>query len=218
MLCARRVEKLEATAEAIGAAGGQALVQRMDVSDPDSIEAAFKALDGGPPATILVNNAGISSFPMLLDMSVEEWDGVQNTNLRGAWLVARAAARRMIEQGEGGSVINIASILGVATQKGTGAYAVSKAGLLHLTRCMAQEWARYDIRCNAIAPGYFRTEMAEDFLDSESGQSLIRRIPQRRIGDMDDLSGALLLLASDASSHMTGVTLTIDGGDSIPRT
>ena len=114
-----------------------------------------------------------------------------------------------------GSVINIASILGSAVQKGTGPYAASKAALVHMTRVMALEWARYQIRVNAIAPGYFATDMAADFLETDIAQRMIKRIPQRRLGNLEDLSGAVLLLASEASAYMTGTTITIDGGHSM---
>ena len=135
---------------------------------------------------------------------------------RGAWLCARAAATLMIAQASGGSIVNIASVLGGAVQKATGPYAASKAGLIQLTRVMALEWARHGIRVNAIAPGYYMSEMAADFLHSESGQRMVKRIPLRRLGNPHELGGALLLLASDASAYMTGSVITVDGGLSLP--
>jgi NAD(P)-dependent dehydrogenase (short-subunit alcohol dehydrogenase family) len=142
-----------------------------------------------------------------------------DTNLKGAWMVAREAVSRLAGHADtSGAIINIASILGATAQRGTGPYGASKAGLLQLTRIMALEWAKYGIRVNAIAPGYFVTDMAEDFLASDFGQSMVKRIPQRRMGKLEDLSGAILLLSSQASSHMTGTVITVDGGHSMPTT
>ncbi|MCB1675811.1 MAG: glucose 1-dehydrogenase [Halioglobus sp.] len=215
VLCARRTDKLEETAASIRQAGGQAHCIAMDVSDSGSVAQGFERCREIAPVSVLVNNAGITCEPMLLDLSEPEWDRVLDTNLKGAWLVARAAAQQMIEHGRGGSIINIASVLGTCVQKGTGPYSVAKSALLHLTRSLALEWARYEIRVNAIAPGYYRTEMAQDYLDSASGQRLIKRIPQRRLGDPSDMDGALLLLASPASTYMTGSVVSVDGGLSL---
>lgn len=215
VLCARRVEKLEDTAEIVRRNGGAAHCIAIDVSNQVSISDAFDRLDAISPITVLINNAGTTANPMLLDLSEEEWDSVVDTNLKGAWMVARTAARQMIDQGKGGSIINIASVLGTSVQKGTGAYATSKSGLLHLTRQMALEWARYDIRVNAIAPGYYRTDMATRYLNSDEGKHLIKRIPQRRLGDPGEMDGAILMLASSASSYMTGSVVTVDGGLSL---
>lgn len=215
ILCARRAEKLQSTAAEIEQTGGKAVCIPMDVTDAASIAAAFDQASAHGPITILVNNAGTIAEPMLLDVSEAEWDQVQDTNLKGAWLVAKEAASRMIKQGVGGSMINIASVLGFAVQKGTGPYSASKAGLLHLTRSMALEWSRYNIRVNAIAPGYYATDLADDFLSSATGQAMVKRIPQRRLGNPEDLSGAILLLASDASAYMTGSVITVDGGHSL---
>lgn len=216
VLCARRAEKLARTAEEIHAAGGRARCVAMDVTSAASVRAAFDqaCVDGVPD--VIVNNAGLSCDRMLLDVGEDDWHAVLDTNLKGPWLVACEAARRLIAAGKPGSIINIASILGSATQKGTAPYGASKAGLLHLTRDMALEWARYRIRVNAIAPGYFSSDMADSFLDSEQGQAMVRRIPQRRLGSAGELNGALLLLASAAGAYMTGTTITVDGGQSLP--
>ena len=215
ILCARRVEKLEQTAAEINAEGGNAHCFAMDVTDAASIKGAFDQAESLGVVDILVNNAGTVAQPSLLQLSEEEWDGVQATNLKGAWLVAKEAVSRMAAAEAGGTVINIASILGVAVQKGTGAYAASKAALLHLTKNMAVEWARYNVSVNAIAPGYFATDLAEEFLSSPGGQAMIKAIPQRRLGNVEDLSGIILLLASNASAYMTGTCITADGGHSI---
>lgn len=215
VLCARRVEKLEEAAQEIRAAGGEAHCVPMDVTDAGSISAAFQAIAGLGELAVLINNAGSPSGPMLLNLEETLWDQVLDVNLKGPWLVAREAARLMIGHGAGGAIVNIASILGVSVQKGTGSYAAAKAGLLHLTRAMALEWARYGIRVNAVAPGYYRTDIAADYLDSEAGQALLKRIPQRRIGHLQDLDGVIVLLSSDASQYMTGSVVTVDGGLSL---
>jgi NAD(P)-dependent dehydrogenase (short-subunit alcohol dehydrogenase family) len=212
-LAGRRMQPLEETATAIHALGGTAHALRLDVSDSASVTAAFAALQ--TPVDIVVNNAGFAADNMLLALSEEDWNAVFDANLKGAWLVAREAARLMIAQETKGSVINIASVLGSAVQKGTAPYAAAKAGLIHLTRSMALEWARYGIRVNAIAPGYYYTDMAAGYLDSDSGRAMVKRIPQRRLGDPAELGGALLLLASDASAYMTGSVVTVDGGLSL---
>ncbi len=212
-LAARRSENLEATAAEIRTAGGTADCVAMDVSDAASVEQAFAAL--GTPLDVLINNAGAATDRMLLELEEDDWDRIMNANLKGAWLVARAAAGQMITRGNGGSIINIASILGSAVQKATAPYSAAKAGLLHLTRSMALEWARHDIRVNAIAPGYYHTDMAGGYLESGPGARMIKRIPQRRLGEPRELTGAILLLASAASSYMTGSVVTVDGGLSL---
>lgn len=212
-LASRRLQPLEDTAAAIRDAGGVAHVMCLDVRESASVDAAFAGL--AAPLDILVNNAGVAADNMLLQLDEKDWDLVFDANLKGAWLVARAAARQMIKAQRGGSVINIASVLGSAVQKGTAPYAAAKAGLIHLTRAMALEWARYQIRVNAIAPGYYHTDMAAEYLDSASGQAMVKRIPQRRLGAPLELGGALLLLASEASSYMTGSVITVDGGLSL---
>jgi NAD(P)-dependent dehydrogenase (short-subunit alcohol dehydrogenase family) len=212
ILCARRVDKLEETVSHIREHGGDAHAIPMDVTDGDSVAAGFKQCLDISPVTVLVNNAGLAGESMLLSMPEEEWDSVVNTNLKGAWLVARAAAQQMIDHDRSGSIINIASVLGSSVQKGTAAYAAAKSGVVHLTRAMALEWARYGIRANAIAPGYYRTDMAEGYLDSPIGAQLLKRIPQRRLGAPAEMDGAILMLASKASTYMTGSVVTVDGG------
>jgi NAD(P)-dependent dehydrogenase (short-subunit alcohol dehydrogenase family) len=216
VLCARRVGTIEAAAASIRERGGDADCAPMDVTDAASITAAFDHAWASGPVNIVVNNAGMTAEPTLLKMTEEIWDQVMDTNLKGAWMVAREAVSRLAEAPDSsGSIINIASILGTAVQKGTGPYGASKAGLLHLNRIMAMEWARYSIRVNAIAPGYFATDLAEDFLATDFATNMIKRIPQRRLGNLDDLTGAILLLASNASAHMTGTVITVDGGHSM---
>ncbi|SDG77285.1 SDR family NAD(P)-dependent oxidoreductase [Roseospirillum parvum] len=213
-LTARRLDRLDQAVGEIARDGGQALAVAMDVTDRASVVDGFTATEEslGRP-TIVVNNAGIALTEKALELTESDWRTVLDTNLTGAWLVAQEAARRM-SQGEptGGSLINIASILGLRPTAGVAPYAAAKAGLIHLTQVLALEWARHNVRVNALAPGYVETEINRDFFATEAGQKLIRRIPQRRLGQPRDLDGALLLLASPASAYITGATLPIDGG------
>jgi NAD(P)-dependent dehydrogenase (short-subunit alcohol dehydrogenase family) len=206
VMAARRVDAMAETAAAIGAR-----VVALDVTDEASVRAAF---DAAGPVQVLVNNAGIAVTKPLLSQTAADFDQVLDVNLRGCFLVATEAARRMAQAG-GGSIINIASILGERIIPGVAGYTAAKAGLLHLTRQMAVELARHGVRVNAIAPGYVASDINREFFASEAGQAMVRRIPQRRLGTPDDLTGALLLLASDASRHMTGSTITVDGGHSV---
>lgn len=212
-LAARRTDKLEALASTLGGEGARVHVVAMDVCDAASVAAAFDQAEAAlGTATIVVNNAGVATGSHALDVTEDEWDRVVDTNLKGAWLVAREAARRLVAAGVGGSLINIASIVAFRVAKGSSPYAASKAGLAHLNGVLAVELARYDIRVNAIAPGYIDTDMTREFLATPAGQDLLKRIPQRRIGEPRDLDGALLLLASGASRFMTGSVITVDGG------
>jgi NAD(P)-dependent dehydrogenase (short-subunit alcohol dehydrogenase family) len=164
------------------------------------------------PIAILVNNAGVTVSKPVLEQSEADWDLVLDTNLKGAWLMAQETARHMVRLGHGGSIVNIASVLGLKAEKQVIGYAASKAGLVHLTRALALELARYRIRVNAICPGYFPSEMTEEYLSGPKGEGLIKGIPQRRLGAHADLEGPLLLLASDAGAYMTGSVLVVDGG------
>ncbi len=210
VLAARRPEALEAARADIVAAGGAASTVALDVTDPASVEAVFAGLGEAPD--IVVNNAGISDNQPALEMDAAMWDRVVDTNLKGAFLVAQAGARALRAAGKGGSIVNIASILGHRVAGNVSAYAASKAGLVQLTKALALEWARHGIRVNALCPGYIETDLNRDFFASEAGKALIRRIPQRRLGQPAELDGALLLLASDAGSYITGTALVADGG------
>ena len=199
-----------------GASGVKAAAVDLDVQSPDSIASAFDASEKALGAVdIVINNAGISIVKPAMEMPIEDWDSVVNTNLRGAWLVAQTAGKRWLAAKRPGAIVNIASILGLRTIGQVAPYNASKAGLIHLTRALAMEWARHDIRVNAICPGYIETEMNGDFWKTAAGQRLIDRIPQRRIGQPEHLDGALLLLASEAGSFMTGSVLTVDGGHTV---
>jgi NAD(P)-dependent dehydrogenase (short-subunit alcohol dehydrogenase family) len=213
VLAARRSERLAALAAEIDERGGRAAAVTMDVTDAASVAAGFDAAQASlGTVTLLVNNSGVAVTARSLDLEEAEWDRVLDTNLKGAWLVAREAARRLVAAECGGAIVNIASIVAFGVVGGLGAYAASKAGLVQLTRTMANELARHDIRVNAIAPGYIETEINRGFFQTPAGQSMIRSVPQRRLGDPSDLDGALLLLASKASRYMTGSTVVVDGG------
>jgi NAD(P)-dependent dehydrogenase (short-subunit alcohol dehydrogenase family) len=210
---ARRVDALRAVADDIRAAGGTASVTSLDVTSAASIANAVQAIEAElGPIDILVNNSGISIVKPVLEQSESDWDAVVDVNLKGAFLVATEVARRMRDAQRGGSIINIESILSFRPAGSIAPYAASKAGLTQLTRSMAMELARFGIRVNGIAPGYFATEINSGFWETEPGRALIKRIPQRRLGELPDLDGPLLLLASDASRYMTGATLVVDGG------
>lgn len=209
---ARRQEALAKTVETIQAAGGEAQSVPMDVTDSASVDRAFAAAEEKfGPVGIVINNAGVTVTKAALDMTEADWSSVVETNLHGSWIVAQHAARRMVPH-DGGCIVNIASILGLRVGGGVAPYAISKAGTIQMTKALALEWARYKIRVNALAPGYIETELNDDFFASEAGKALIRRIPQRRLGLAKELDGALLLLASDAGSYMTGSTIAVDGG------
>ena len=213
VLAARRTERVREACDDIIAAGGDALAVTMDVNDSDSIKAAFtQAQQALGVVTVVVNNAGITIPKPLLDLSDSDWSQVIDTNLNGVAFVTREAAQRMIAAGKGGSVVNIASILALREQKMLTNYAASKAGVVQFTRTAALELAQHNIRVNAICPGYFSTELNGDWLASADGQAMVGRIPQRRTGDLQDLNGPLLLLASSAGALMTGAALTVDGG------
>jgi len=212
VLAARRVDRLTSLQAELANKKVQASSVALDVTSSESIAAALEATG---PLDIVINNAGISIVKPALDMPEKDWDSVVDTNLRGAWLVAQGAARRWVAARKPGVIVNIGSILGLRTIGQVAPYNASKAGLIHLTKALAMEWARYNIRVNAICPGYIETEMNSDFWKSPGGQRLIERIPQRRIGRPEELDGALLLLASEAGSFMTGSIVTVDGGHTV---
>jgi NAD(P)-dependent dehydrogenase (short-subunit alcohol dehydrogenase family) len=207
-LAARRTDRLAAACDGIRAEGGTADAVGMDVTDSASVAAALE----GRCFDILVNNAGISNTGRAIEQTEDAFDAVMDTNLKGAFLVAQAVARGLKAAGRGGAIVNIASIAGLRAAGNMSAYAASKAGLIQLTRALALEWARDGIRVNALCPGYIETDFNRDFFATEAGQALIRRIPQRRLGRPEELDGALLLLASDAGSFITGTTIAADGG------
>ena len=212
-LAARRVDNLGKAVEQITSEGGNAVAVPLDVTDPDAVAPAFDAAEQALGSVdILVTAAGVPSGAFFADTTDEEWRAVMDVNLDGVFRTAREGARRMRAHGQGGSIVNIASVLGFSVLKGVSAYAVSKAAIIQFTRAMALELARDNIRVNALAPGYFATEMNADFLQTEAGKRLISRVPQSRVGEPHELDGALLLLASDAGSFITGAVIPVDGG------
>lgn len=211
ILAARRQAQLDGLAARIAAAGGSASTLSLDVADPASVAAAEPAMRD---IDILVNNAGVVREGPAIDQMVEDWDYVININLRGCFLMAQAAARAFRRHGRGGRIINIASILGIRQANMLLPYAVSKAGVVQMTKTLALEWARYGIAVNAIAPGYVETEMNAGFSESPAGQAMMKRVPQRRMGQPSDLDAPLLMLASGAAGWMTGSVVVVDGGHS----
>lgn len=210
ILAARRTDLLDSAAQSIRNDGGQATVVALDVTDSSSVSAA---IDGLPtPPDIFINNAGVSGTAAAEKVTEADWDRIVDTNLKGAFLVAQAAARRWQAAGAPGVIVNIGSVLGLRVAGHVAPYAASKAALVQLTRSLGLEWARHRIRVNALCPGYIETDLNRAFFASDAGQALIRRIPQRRLGRPEDLDAPLLLLCSDAGSYITGTTLAVDGG------
>ncbi len=212
-LAARRLDRLESLAAEIEAAGGTALAVTCDVTDEASVvDAAARAAAGLGTLDILVNNSGVTGRKPFLNGTAEEWDSVLDTNLRGAFLMCREFARAAIAAGQGGRIVNIASILGLRTIKGVVAYSASKAGLCHMTSVLAMELGPKGITVNTLAPGYVETDLNRSFLQGPAGARIASRVPLGRLGQPEDLDGALLLLTSDAGRFITGVVLPVDGG------
>jgi len=215
-LAARRVDRLAEAAREIEAAGGQCLPIACDVTRSDSVAAAVAVAENTLGAlTILVNNAGVVVAKPVLQHTEEEWDYVVDTNLKGAWLMAREFAQHLVDRQRPGRIVNIASVLGVRTIARVPSYTAAKAGLIHLTGVLAMELARHGILVNAIAPGYVETDFNRDFLRSDAGKKLEARIPLRRVARPDDLDGAMLLLASPAGAYITGAVIAVDGGHGV---
>lgn len=209
VLAARRADKLAGLQKALQAQGRKASSVSMDVGSRESVLAGFDQIG---TCDIVVNNAGITVTRALLDQTEEDWDSVIDTNLKGCWLVATEAARRLRSAEKPGAVVNVASILGERVAAGVAPYAISKAAVIQATKVMALELARYQIRVNALLPGYVVTDLNREFLKSEAGEKLRSRIPTRRFGDITDLDGPLLLLCSEAGTGMTGSCVTVDHG------
>jgi NAD(P)-dependent dehydrogenase (short-subunit alcohol dehydrogenase family) len=215
-LAARRADRLEAACAAIRDHGGRCLPVALDVTDRHSIAAALGTAESElGPLSVLVNNAGVVVSKPFFDHTEEDWDHVVDTNLKGAWMMAREFAHHLVEKKRPGNIINIASVLSFRTIARVPSYLAAKAGLLHLNGAMAMELARYNIRVNAIAPGYVVTDFNRDFLMSEAGLKLAARVPMKRIGQVEDLGGALLFLASPASAYVTGACISVDGGHGV---
>jgi 2-deoxy-D-gluconate 3-dehydrogenase len=213
VLVARREADLAAAAREIEAAGGRAAVLPADVGDPAAAARAVEeAVRTFGRLDVLVNNAGIGTDAPSLDYPLEQWEALMRVNLTAPFLFSQAAARQMIAQG-GGKIINIASMFGLAGEPRLAAYCASKGGLIQLTRVLAVEWARHNIQVNAIAPGYFDTDMAAGGIaNPKSAEAMLRKIPARRFGKPAELGPLVVLLASPGSDYLTGETIVIDGG------
>jgi 3-oxoacyl-[acyl-carrier protein] reductase len=217
MLVARRGEKLKALREKIEKAGGRAAVAEADVTDRKAVARAFDAAEKAfGTVTLLVNNAGVAHADRALELAEEGWRRVLDTNLDAVFFTAQEAARRMFAKSKRGSIVNIASIMGLGVAKGSIAYATAKAGVVQMTKALALELAFKGVRVNAIAPGFIVTDINREFLAART--DMTRHIPIGRFGDESDLDGAFLLLASDAGRFMAGAVIVVDGGQilSIP--
>jgi NAD(P)-dependent dehydrogenase (short-subunit alcohol dehydrogenase family) len=206
VLVARRLERLEALKAEL--TNAKVTIRQLDVTDFVGIDALFAE---EPMIDVVINNAGISRQGGTDEISEDDWDAVLDTNLKAIWAISRAAIRHWKQNSRGGNIINIASILALRQGNRVGPYSVAKAGVAQLTKSIALDFARNNIRCNAICPGYIQTEINDGFFETEGGKKLINRIPCRRLGKPEDLDGALLLLASDASLYMSGALIPVDG-------
>lgn len=213
VLAGRRLAALEETARTLDPQGTRTLPLALDVTDTPGLRAAVaEAASRFGGLDIVVNNAGVTSTRSCLEIEEEEWDTILDTNLKGCFFLAQAAAREMKARGRGGVIVNVASILGLRVAGHVLPYTVAKAGLVQMTKAMALELARHDIRVNALCPGYVETELNADFFASEAGTALVRRIPQRRLGRLEDLSAPLLMLCGEGAAYVTGAVLAVDGG------
>ncbi|MBU2484661.1 MAG: SDR family oxidoreductase [Alphaproteobacteria bacterium] len=211
-------DSLQAGVNTIAALGGQAISVPMDVRQDDMIRAAFDSIEATlGPVGVLINNAGIAHRDKATHLARETLRNVMAVNVEGAFMVAQEAARRMIRDGRGGSIINISSVLSEMAQRQVSAYGASKAAVSQMTRCLALEWAKHGIRVNEIRPGWFETDLTAPFLKGPGAGVMAGQNPTGRLGDMHDLDGVVLLLASKASAYMTGSSITVDGGHSIGR-
>lgn len=213
-IAARRVDRLAELARDLRALGAsQVLDLQLDVAEAASIETSVAAaVDGLGGVDVLVNNAGTARDGSPLNQTANDFDAVMDVNLRGVWLMATACGRHWRDTGTGGAIVNVASVLGLRVAGGLAAYCVSKAAVVQMTKALALDLARYSIRVNALAPGYFETEINAGFFESDTGRKMVQRIPMRRIGAFEDLDGPFLLLAGDASRYMTGAVIPVDGG------
>jgi NAD(P)-dependent dehydrogenase (short-subunit alcohol dehydrogenase family) len=222
VIAARRMDRLEALRDRLEAKGARVYCVCMDVSSVESIEAGVaQAQAVAGPIDILVNNSGVSTTQRLSDVTEKDFDFVFNTNTRGAFFVAQAVAKSMIERAKllpnlesmpASRIINIASMAGLEVLSMIGVYCMSKAAVVHMTRAMALEWGRYNINVNAICPGYILTEINQAHFESDAGQKLIVRLPRRRIGKPEDLDAVLLMLASGRSGFVNGAVISADDG------
>ncbi|MFC3677533.1 SDR family oxidoreductase [Ferrovibrio xuzhouensis] len=215
-LAARRTERLADLAGRINAAGGRAITVRLDVNDHGNIQAAFAEVAGQLGGVdILVNNSGVSKQGKITDVTPDDYDFVMDTNTKGAFFVAQAAAKDMIARKAAGRIINIASVAGLRVLGQLSVYCMSKAAVVQMTKAMALEWARYNINTNAICPGYIETEINRDYWSTPGGQKLVEMLPRKRVGAPEDLDGLLLLMASDEARFINGAIVAADDGLSV---
>jgi 3-oxoacyl-[acyl-carrier protein] reductase len=214
VLVARRADRLKDFKAELEKADAKAIAVEADVNDRAAMARAFDAAEKAfGTVTILINNAGVAQEAIrAVDLPADEWRRVMSTNLDAVLYCAQEAAKRMLAAGKKGAIVNIASVLGLGVSKGAVSYATSKAAVIQLTKALSLEWAFKGVRVNAIAPGWFVTEINDDYLGSEAGEKIKRDIPMGGFGNAGDLDGALLLLVSDAGAYMTGATLVVDGG------
>jgi 3-oxoacyl-[acyl-carrier protein] reductase len=206
-----RSDAAEETKEMIQTAGGRAEIVRFDVAESKAVEDAFKSIIAEAGVIdILVNNAGITRDGLMARMKESDWDEVMNTNLKGAFLCAKAASKVMMKK-KWGRIINISSVSGVAGNPGQVNYSAAKAGLIGLTKSMAREYASRNITVNSVAPGYIETEMTE-YLDEKAQEQIKLEIPLATLGRVEDVAGAVAYLASEDGRYITGQTLHINGG------
>ena len=214
ILAARSEDKLKELGAAIAAFGGRFEIAKLDVRDRDAIRRCIDGVEDEGPIDVLVNNAGVAIVGAPENYADDDWDQVYETNLRAPWTLAQAVIKHRVADGRPCSIVNIASVLGIRPLGHLAPYAAAKAGLINLGRELCVDLAHRGIRINALAPGYFETEMNRDWLVSEAGERLRQRIPTGRFGQPQDLDGAILFLASDASRFMNGNVIVVDGGHS----
>lgn len=213
VVVARRADRLDALVREIELSGGTAAAVQADVTDADSIERAFDAAEKKfGTVNVVVSNAGVTDARNFLKIDPASRDAVFDTNLRGVWNVGQTCARRLVAGGQGGSIINIASVLGLGVQPGLASYCASKGAVIQLTRSMAIDLTKHNIRVNALAPGWFKSEMNDAFFESPAGLERIAQMPARRLGKIEELIGPVVMLASDAGSFMNGSVVVVDGG------